>query len=78
MKLWARILLIAGMVVMHYVFFFLPLAEMFIVYIILFNPRWFRRFLNNMSKAKEQNIETASEGSSEELSDPLTAVEGRG
>lgn len=59
MKMWKRILLCTGLLVLHYVLIFLPLAEMFIVYIILFNPRWFRRFLKNMDQPAGENLNTA-------------------
>ncbi len=55
MKIWKRVLLVVGLLVIHYLFFFLPLAELFIIYIILFNPRWFRKFLHNMSKTAGQD-----------------------
>jgi hypothetical protein len=63
MKIWMRILLVVGLLVIHYIFFFLPLAELFIVYIILFNPRWFRKFLDNMNKCSGEDIETEEDGS---------------
>jgi len=54
-----RILISIGLLVLHYIseaFVFLeifPFAEIFLIYILLFNPRWFRNFLNNM--AAKQN-----------------------
>jgi len=59
MKLWKRILLVVGLLVLHYVLIFLPLAEMFIVYIVLFNPRWFRNFLDNLDTLAAENPEAA-------------------
>jgi hypothetical protein len=29
--------------------FFLPLNALFLVYILIFNPPWFRNFLNNLN-----------------------------
>lgn len=42
--------LAVGLIVVHYLFFFLPLDDFFFVYLILFNPKWFRDFLNKMAK----------------------------
>jgi len=50
MKIFYRILISAGLIVLHYVGIVLPLTEFFMIYIILFNPKWFRDFLNNMAK----------------------------
>ncbi len=50
MNIFYRILISIGLLVLHYVGFFLPLTEFFLIYIIIFNPKWFRDFLNNMAK----------------------------
>jgi len=49
MNIVYRILISIGLLVMHYVGIVLPLTEFFLIYILLFNPRWFRNFLNNMA-----------------------------
>ncbi len=49
MSLLTRILICVGIVLSHLVIFF-PMAELFLVYIILFNPPWFREFLDGLSK----------------------------
>ncbi|MCU0588390.1 MAG: hypothetical protein MUF52_09560 [Syntrophobacteraceae bacterium] len=49
MLMLVRILAVVAMIVLHYVGFFLPLTELFLVYILFVNPRWFRRFLNDMA-----------------------------
>ena len=55
MKIGYRILICIGLLVLHYIaeaLVFLelfPAAEIFLIYILLFNPRWFRNFLNNMA-----------------------------
>ncbi|MCK8600348.1 hypothetical protein [Desulfoferrobacter suflitae] len=49
MSIFYRILICLGLVVLHYAGFFLPLTEIFLIYILLFNPRWFRDFLNSMA-----------------------------
>ncbi len=58
MKMWKRVLLVVGLLALHYALVFLPIAEMFIVYIILVNPRWFRKFLDNLDKPEGEYHET--------------------
>jgi hypothetical protein len=59
MKMWKRLLLVGVLLALHYILMFLPLAELFIVYIILVNPRWFRKFLDNLDKPEVEYHETA-------------------
>jgi hypothetical protein len=49
MNIGYRILLCIGIALFHFVDVFVPLIDLFLIYIILFNPRWFRNFLNNMA-----------------------------
>ena len=49
MNIGYRLLICLGIVILHFVAFVVPVAELFMIYIILFNPRWFRDFLNNMN-----------------------------
>ena len=49
-KILYRILISVGLIVLHYAGIVLPLTEFFLIYIILFNPKWFRDFLNGMAK----------------------------
>jgi len=44
-----RLLICLGIVLLHFVAVFLPLTELFVIYILIFNPRWFRNFLNNIA-----------------------------
>jgi hypothetical protein len=53
MSLGFRILICIGILLLHYVALFLPLTELFLIYIILVNPRWFRSFLNNMAETSQ-------------------------
>jgi len=46
MKTTHRILISFGILVVDLLIFFLPLTALFLVYIIMFNPPWFREFLN--------------------------------
>jgi len=53
MSIGTRILISIGILALHFVGIFIPLTEFFLIYIILFNPRWFRNYLNNMAKGSE-------------------------
>ena len=48
MSLANRVLLCLGIFLLDLVFFFLPLTAIFLAYIILFNPPWFREFLDRL------------------------------
>jgi len=45
-----RILLSVGIILIDLIIFFLPLTALFLVYIILYNPPWFREFLNKLNQ----------------------------
>ncbi|MDJ0986364.1 MAG: hypothetical protein QNJ26_12545 [Desulfobacterales bacterium] len=47
-----RILICALILVLDLVVFFLPLTAIFLVYIILQNPPWFREFLQQLDDPK--------------------------
>ncbi len=42
-----RILIAVGIILIDLIVFFLPLTAFFLAYVILYNPPWFRRFLEN-------------------------------
>ena len=44
-----RILLCVGIVLIDLVVFFMPLTALFLAYIILYNPLWFREFLQKLN-----------------------------
>jgi len=50
MSMTKRILLSAGILSIDLIVFFLPLTAIFLIYILLFNPPWFREFLENLDK----------------------------
>ncbi|MEJ2657422.1 MAG: hypothetical protein P8012_09525 [Desulfobacterales bacterium] len=50
MNLFFRILISIGLLVLHYVGIFLPITECFLIYILIFNPKWFRDYLNSFAK----------------------------
>jgi hypothetical protein len=43
-KFLKRFLLFAFLLIIHYVFIFLPIMEIFILYLIMFKPKWFQDF----------------------------------
>jgi hypothetical protein len=50
MTMKARILLSAGILLVDLGMFFFPLTAVFLIYIILINPAWFREFLENLDE----------------------------
>ena len=48
-----RILLAVGILLVDLFIFFLPLTALFLIYIIVYNPPWFRDFLNNLDQVPE-------------------------
>jgi hypothetical protein len=49
-----RVLLAAGIVCLDLVVFFVPLTALFLGYILLVNPPWFREFLNDLDRQKQE------------------------
>lgn len=47
-----RILISAAILAVDLAIFFLPLTALFLVYIVLCNPPWFREFLNGLDTRK--------------------------
>ena len=45
-----RILLCVGIMAVDLLIFFVPLTALFLCYILLYNPPWFREFLNTLDK----------------------------
>ena len=50
MEMSKRMLLCLGILAIDLLIFFLPLTALFLIYILLYNPPWFREFLNNLDK----------------------------
>ncbi len=48
MSLTNRILLSLGILAVDLVVFFLPLTALFLIYILIYNPPWFREFLDRL------------------------------
>jgi hypothetical protein len=45
-----RILLGLGILAVDLVIFFLPLTAIFLIYIVIYNPPWFRKFLDELNE----------------------------
>ncbi len=50
MDMSKRVLLCLGILAVDLLIFFLPLTALFLIYILLYNPPWFRDFLNDLDK----------------------------
>jgi hypothetical protein len=50
MSFTQRVLLSFGILLIDLIVFFLPLTALFLVYIILANPAWFRKFLQDLNQ----------------------------
>ena len=48
MNLNKRILLALCILLVDLIVFFLPLTAVFLMYVIIYNPLWFRNFINNL------------------------------
>ena len=48
MAMWKRILLSAGVLIIDLGVVILPLTALFLIYIFIWNPPWFRDFLNGL------------------------------
>jgi hypothetical protein len=48
MKMANRILLALGVIALDLAVFFIPLTAVFLAYILVYNPPWFRAFLNTL------------------------------
>lgn len=57
MNIYIRLIICLGIIALHYIGLFLPLTELFLIYILLFNPRWFREFLNNLDKNRSREAD---------------------
>jgi hypothetical protein len=54
MNMTTRILIAGGILLIDLAIFFFPLTALFLIYIIIFNPPWFREFLNNLNRTEIQ------------------------
>jgi len=54
MAMWKRLLLCLGVLLIDLGVFFLPLTALFLIYIVIFNPPWFREFLDRLDQGPEK------------------------
>ena len=57
MAMWKRILLSAGVLVVDLGVVILPLTALFLIYIFIWNPPWFRDFLNRLDRNPQDQTE---------------------
>jgi hypothetical protein len=52
MSMINRVLLALGVVALDIVVFFVPLTAVFMAYILVYNPPWFRGFINSLDEGQ--------------------------
>lgn len=50
MTLTNRILIAIGVIVLDCLIFFIPLTAFFMAYVLIYNPNWFKNFINRMDQ----------------------------
>jgi hypothetical protein len=50
-----RVILALGVVALDLVVFFVPLTPVFMAYILIYNPPWFREFLSTLGTGQGKN-----------------------
>ncbi len=56
MSMIYRVLLALGVVSLDLAVFFLPLTAVFMAYILIYNPPWFREFLVSLDSNKRETV----------------------
>ena len=51
-----RVLLALGVVVLDFAVFVVPLTAVFMAYILIYNPPWFREFINSLDARQGKNL----------------------
>jgi len=54
MSMTNKILLSIGVLLVDLLIFFLPLTALFLIYILFYNPPWFRGFLDTLDKSPDE------------------------
>jgi hypothetical protein len=57
MKMTNRIILCVGILLLDLIVFFFPLTALFLIYILIINPPWFREFLNGLDPKKPADLQ---------------------
>jgi hypothetical protein len=55
MSITNRVLICLGILVVDLAIFFFPLTAFFLIYILLYNPPWFREFLDRLDNKPGQH-----------------------
>jgi len=50
MSITYRVLICIGILLIDLIVFYIPLTALFLIYILLVNPRWFREFLQQIDQ----------------------------
>ena len=53
-----RVFICLGILAVDLLVFFLPLTALFLIYIIMYNPPWFREFLDRLDKGSKLPIDS--------------------
>ena len=62
MKMTYRVLLALGVLTVDLVVFFLPLTALFLAYIFIYNPPWFRELINSLDARQETKLQGRDQG----------------
>lgn len=54
MKMTHRILLALGVIAVDLAVFFIPLTALFLAYIFIYNPPWFRDLINSLDPGQDE------------------------
>jgi len=55
MSMTNRVLLALGVVALDLAVFFVPLTAVFMAYVLVYNPRWFREFLDTLDSGQAKS-----------------------
>jgi len=54
MKMTHRVLIAVGVIAVDLAVFFLPLSALFLAYIFIYNPPWFRDLINSLDAGQDE------------------------
>ena len=55
MSMTNRVLLALGVVALDFAVFVVPLTALFMAYVLIYNPPWFREFINSLDAGPGKN-----------------------
>ena len=62
MKMTHRVLIALGVLALDLVVFFLPLTALFLAYVFIYNPPWFRDLINSLDGGQEGKPQGGDQG----------------